>query len=95
MTTMQLPTIGDLAKALTNIKMFIDDDMRETNDDLPSIHVTLACGEKGYALQMSDNSYTGAAYSFPHWGVGTLYRRTNSRDLARDLINQCRDLASR
>jgi hypothetical protein len=84
---MQLPTIKELAKALTDIKRFIDRDVRE-------IDVTLAADERGYALQAGDNSFTGAAYSFRHWGVGVVQRRTNSRELAKDLINQCRELAS-
>jgi len=90
----QTPTIKDLAAALTDAKRHIDDDMIREDESLPSIDVTLACDENGYALQLGDNSYTGSAYSFRHWGVSTLYRRTNCRELARDLIEQCRDLAA-
>lgn len=91
---MKTPSIKDLAAALTGIKKHIDDDMRETPDDPPSIDVTLACDDTGYALQTGDNSYSGAAYFHQHWGVGRLYRRTNARELARELINQCRELAN-
>ena len=92
-TTMKRPSIPTLAKALTRIKQHIDDDMREMGDDLPGIDVTLACDENGYALQTGDNSFTGPAYSHKYWGVGRLYRRTNARNLARELIDQCLELA--
>jgi len=91
---MKTPTIKDLAAALTDAKRHIDDDMIQEGDSLPSIDVTLACGDDGFTLQLGDNSYTGSAYSFPHWGVSALYRRSNSRELAKDLIEQCRELAA-
>ena len=94
MNPMKYPTIKDLASALSDAKRHIDDAMVIEDDSIPSIDVTLACGPTGYALQLGDNSFTGSAYSFPFWGVSALYRRTNCRDLARDLIEQCRDLAA-
>jgi len=90
---MKRPTIKDLAQALTQAKGHIDNDNVREDDTLPSIDVTLSCDERGFALQLGDNSFTGSAYSFKHWGVGTLYRRTNCRDLAKDLIDQCQELA--
>lgn len=90
----QTPTIKDLASAITYAKRHIDDDMKRDDDNLPSIDCTLACGEDGFALQLGDNSFTGSAYSFPHWGVSTIYRRSKAREIARDLIEQCKDLAS-
>lgn len=90
---MKRPSIKDLAHALTDAKKHIDDDMKHEDDCQPSIDVTLACDESGFALQLGDNSFTGSAYFYRHWGVSCLYRRTNSRELARDLINQCLELA--
>jgi len=90
----QTPTIAALASALTDAKRHIDNDMTREGDTCPSMDVTLACGVNGYALQLGDNSFTGSAYSFPHWGVSTLYRRSNARELARDLIDQCRELVA-
>jgi hypothetical protein len=92
--SIQRPTIADLAAALTAAKRHIDDDMIRDDDSLPSIDVTLACDERGFALQLGDNSYSGGAYFYKHWGVATLYRRTNCRELAKDLIEQCLDLAA-
>jgi len=94
MKKIQLPTIAALAHALKRIKPEICDDYRESPDDLPSIAITLAADSNGYAMQTGDNSYTGPAYSFQYWGIGNLYRRTNTRELARDLIEQCRELAA-
>ena len=91
---MKTPSIKDLAAALSQAKRHIDDDMIAMDDSAPSIDVTLACGETGYALQLGDNSFTGSAYGFPHWGVSGLYRNSNCRELAKDLIEQCRELAA-
>jgi hypothetical protein len=90
----QFPAVKALASALSDAKRHIDNEMTREDDSCPSIDVTLACGPGGYALQLGDNSYSGPAYSFPHWGVSSLYRRSNCKALARDLIEQCRDLAA-
>jgi len=91
---MKTPTIKELAAELTYATRHIDDDMIAMDDSAPSIDVTLACDETGYALQLGDNSFSGSAYGFRHWGVSGLYRNSNCRDLARDLIEQCRELAA-
>jgi len=91
---MKRPSIKDLAAALSQAKQHIDDDMIAMDDTAPSIDVTLACDETGYALQLGDNSFSGPAYGFRHWGVSGLYRDSNCRELARDLIEQCRELAA-
>jgi hypothetical protein len=91
---MKTPSIKDLAAELSHAKRHIDDDMIAMDETEPSIDVTLACDETGYALQLGDNSYSGSAYGFRHWGVASLYRNTNCRELARDLIEQCRELAA-
>ena len=47
-------------------------------------------GEWDY--QTGDNSYSGAAYFYPVWGVGTIFpldcSLNGSADLARDIVNQ-------
>jgi hypothetical protein len=91
---MKTPTIKKLSAALSRAKSEIDDGMIAMDDSEPSIDVTLACDDTGYALQLGDNSYSGPAYGFRHWGVANLYRKSNCRELARELINQCRELAS-
>lgn len=77
------PTIGAEYRA--------DDESNE-----PSMQVTLGINEdaSGYALQTGDNSYTGAAYSFPHWGVSALARDSDCTALADEILRQCEDLAA-
>lgn len=73
----------------------IDDDcLAFEGDEEPGIQYTLACNDdgSGYASQTGDNSFTGAAYSFPHWGVTGVYRDSDLADLASGLIEQLRDL---
>lgn len=91
---MKTPSIKALQKELTRIKSHIDDDMVEFGDSEPSMQVTLACDGTGFALQIGDNSFTGSAYLYQHWGVGTLHRNSNCTDLARELIEQCKELVS-
>ena len=89
---MKRPSIKELASALIQSKREIENDMIAMDDSLPSIDVTLACDETGYALQLGDNSFHGSAYGYRHWGVATLYRNSNCRDIARDLIDQCKEM---
>jgi hypothetical protein len=88
-------TVKELADVLKRIKPEIEDDSIDPDDaadgcNVPSIDATLGYDPetKGWAVQFGDNSYTGCAYSYPVWGVGTVYRRSNTREVARDLINQ-------
>lgn len=90
----QLPSTRELQRCLTRLKAEIQNDYLQEDDDEPSMQITLASDERGYALQTGDNSYSGPAYSFRHWAVGSLYRQTDCTDLARDLINECKDLAA-
>lgn len=89
-----LPTLATLTTLITGVKKYIGDDYRASDEDtLPSIQLTVAADEKGWDWQTGDNSYSGGAYFHRHWGVVTVYRRSNSRELARDLIDQIKDLA--
>jgi hypothetical protein len=89
----KLPTIHDLAELIKAIKPDIADEYIDDEDTIPGIDVTIGCDpETGrWSYQTGDNSFTGGAYHYPIWGVGRIYRRTNSRDLARDLIDQIAD----
>jgi hypothetical protein len=87
------PSIAQVARALRAIKRRgIDDDYRAFDeDDIPGIQVTLGCDlehRDHWAIQTGDNSYTGSAYGFACWGVSGLYRRSNCRELAKELIDQ-------
>jgi hypothetical protein len=90
---MPLPKIINLCSLLVQLKPQIMDDYIEEEDSLPSIQVTIGANIKGeWDYQTGDNSYTGRAYSYPHWAVIQLYRRSNSLELARDIRNQLSEL---
>jgi hypothetical protein len=86
---------AELIAALERIQTRIDDDCRAFEDsEEPGIQVTLACNDDGteYALQTGDNSYTGEAYSFPHWAVDGVYWDSDCAELADELLAQLGDL---
>lgn len=85
----KLPTIKEVTQLLKGIKKFIGDEYRAfEDDDRPGIQVTIGVdtetGEWDY--QTGDNSYSGAAYFYPIWGVGYLYRNSNCREVAKDIL---------
>ena len=90
----RLPTIADLARLFSALKPEIHDDYRafEEDDDsnTPSMQVTIGWTPESGAwdYQTGDNSYSGGAYLHPHWAVVALYRRSNVRDLAREVQDQ-------
>ena len=90
----KLPSLARVAECLMAIKPGIMNDCRasdDPDDTLPGIQVTLGadCEDRGnWAIQTGDNSYSGAAYGYRYWGVSALYRRTNCRELAAELIDQ-------
>jgi len=93
----KLPRLSHLRSLFVDLKRHIDDDCRADEfDDVPGMCVTIGWNEQTgeWSYQTGDNSFTGSAYLYPHWAVVYLYRRSNSRDLAVDAINQLADLAS-
>ena len=65
-------------------------DYREDQDSLPSIDLTIGFNpdDGSWSYQTGDNSFTGGAYGYPIWAVTAIYRRQDSRAVARDLIDQ-------
>lgn len=98
-----LPTIKSLSSLIKALKPTIRDDYRayagETgldDENIPSMLLTVGWdAESGeWSWQTGDNSYSGSAYFYPHWGIVAVYRRSNSIDLARYIRSQLADLAS-
>ena len=98
-----LPTIKSLAYLIKAIKPTIRDDYRAyagepglDDENIPSIQLTIGWdAESGeWSWQTGDNSFSGSAYFYPHWGVVAVYRRSNSLDLARYIRSQLADSAS-
>jgi hypothetical protein len=47
---------------------------------------------ESWGFQTGDNSYTGGAYSHPHWAVTTLYRDCDPNEVAAEMISQINEL---
>ena len=93
----KLPTIRELAEIVRHVAKQVPrvsdsdaDNYRQDGDSLPSIDLTIGWNpETGdWDYQTGDNSFTGGAYGYPIWAVTTIYRRQDSRAVARDLIDQ-------
>lgn len=93
---MKTPSIKELSILLKQLKPQIGDEYRASDeDDKPGMCVTIGWSEDGkWSYQTGDNSFTGGAYGYPHWAVVSLYRRSNCRELARDIIDQLEQLAA-
>lgn len=87
-------TIKEVRELLIALKPEICDDYRiDDQDDIPGIMVTIGYSPNGdWNYQTGDNSFTGGAYGHPHWAIVYLYRRSNSLELARDVIDQLWEL---
>jgi hypothetical protein len=73
-----------------------DDYAAECWEELPypSMTITLAASLKhagDWDIQTGDNSYSGVAYGYTYWAVEVLTRRSNTRELARQLIEELAD----
>ena len=95
-TQYKLPTIKDLSALVKAVKADLSDEYRvsdDGDDNTPGIQLTVGANEKGeWSYQTGDNSFTGGAYHFPHWAVVGVYRRSNSREVAREIQDQLADL---
>ena len=89
------PTIKELAELVKMVKEDISDEYRADPDDtIPGIQLTVGIGESDWSFQTGDNSFMGSAYHYPYWGVVSVYRRSNSRELAKDIVKQVEELAA-
>ena len=91
---------SNLTKLFRELKSDIGDDYRASEEDtLPSMQVTVGAkvvkGDRGnhveWDYQTGDNSYSGSAYFYPIWAVVSLYRRSDSKALAKEVIDQIYD----
>tara|TARA_B100001250_G_scaffold414345_1_gene452097 strand:- start:1099 stop:1416 length:318 start_codon:yes stop_codon:yes gene_type:complete len=90
MENLNAPNKEEVMELLSNLIPELD------RHDLEEIQVTLASngvtcpitGSVEWGYQTGDNSYTGGAYGYNHWGVGYIYEDVDIEDLALDLIGQ-------
>jgi hypothetical protein len=87
----KLPTVKELSTTIKSLKKYIFDECIQEDDTLPSIDITIGYTprtedeQESWDYQSGDNSFTGDAYRHPIWAVATIYRRSNSRELAKEL----------
>lgn len=79
----------------------IDDDFRasdDPDDDTPAMQLTIGftpatdTTEYSWHYQTGDNSFSGGAYSHPHWSVVTILRDSNPQDVAEEIATQLAEL---
>ncbi len=89
----RLPKIKDLSELIRYLKPQICDDYIDEGDTLPSLCLTVGADTTtgAWSYQTGDNSYTGGAYGYRDWAVVTVYRRSSSVELARDIREQLSD----
>lgn len=96
----KLPTIRELSTLVRHVSQQVPrvsdsdaDDYRMDEDSLPSIDLTIGFNPEdgSWGYQTGDNSYSGGAYLYPIWAVTSVYRRNDSRAVARGLIDQLED----
>jgi hypothetical protein len=89
---MNLPSLTELRRLFVALKKDISDDYRasdDSEDTTPGMSVTIGASLDGsWSYQTGDNSFTGGAYGHPHWAVVSLYRRSNSTEVAKDVLDQ-------
>jgi len=77
------------------VKSDIADDYRAfEEDEKPGIQLTIGYNPETdeWSYQTGDNSYSGSAYFYPDWAVVGVYRNSNCRELAKDIIGQLEQL---
>lgn len=95
--------IPQWTRLFIDLKKQIGDEYRasdDPDDNTPGMCVTIGFTpetedkDASWSYQTGDNSFTGGAYSHPHWAVVSLYRRSNSRKIAEDCGDQIAELVN-
>lgn len=86
----------EVYQLLVELKKDIGDDYRAyEDDDKPGMQVTISTNDfSKWSYQTGDNSFTGGCYGHRHWAVLSLYRSSNSRELAAEAIGELLELAA-
>ncbi len=92
----KLPDWGELEDLVKACQGEIGDEYRaseDEEDDQPGMQLTVGWdGKRSWSYQTGDNSFTGGAYSYPHWAVISVYRDSDAEDLASDIRDQLEEL---
>ena len=87
------------AEVYSDIKNFIFsniDQFRTDAIEYEYMDLTIAVSENGdtWNYQTGDNSYTGGAYSLPHWAVTSVLPDTDPLELYDSITDQLEELLS-
>lgn len=82
-------TRPELVEVLKSLKSEIDDDMIDSDSDVPYMQITISTNDDAetWSIQTGDNSYTGSCYGDPYWGVGCLTRDCDPSKVAEELFS--------
>lgn len=87
--------LNDMAALARDLIPTIGDDYRapyDAENDTPCMQVTIgvecpSADSMSWSYQTGDNSFTGGAYGYAHWGIGYLCRDTVPEDFAREIVS--------
>lgn len=92
------PPLADVVRLVAAIQDTIgpDDRIEGTDGDIPGVDITIGVDpERGrWGYQTGDNSFTGGAYLYPVWGVGSVTPDCDPVDVARELLTRAREAAA-
>lgn len=81
---------ADMVRLVASLIPEIADDYRAfedcSDDDPPSMLLTVGADVSGWSYQTGDNSFTGGAYGFANWSVVALYRDSDPESVADEII---------
>ena len=85
--------IKDVTALIQGVKADIHDfDRAFEESEEPSIQLTIGSTDgKDWGWQTGDNCYTGGAYGYAFWAVEGVYRDTNCRELAAEMVREVKD----
>jgi hypothetical protein len=65
----------------------IGDEYRASEEDeQPGMQLTIGADADDWSYQTGDNSYSGGAYRYAHWGVGAIYRDSDPAEVAESIV---------
>jgi len=89
------------AQLVESLKLEIRDEYRATDeidDETPAIELTIGFTpetperDASWGYQTGDNSFTGGAYSHPHWAVVAITRDCVASEIFAEIANQLGEL---
>lgn len=75
-------------------KCYMMADNKDDEGERVGLQLTVSCNNEQteWGWQSGDNSYSGGAYSLPHWAVVEIYARDKVSDIVNDIFKQWGEL---